>query len=237
MKKVIYFGAGLFNWQDKAFNLRLTENLEKIGYKITLPQREGFEFSELAGAFEEILQENEIPNAANHLIYFLDKGWFIPKSDFCLAKLDEPIDEGVISEINFCNMLSIPVLGYRTDVRTPYGSAENGVRGAHFFPVYDCTAFMLVHSSFSNTREEASKLEKLAKNIDLSLKKISQDSSLLTKDFSHPFAARAMHIAERLFSGIENFHSRESLKLIAERYSNAQTQELMRYALPQIINA
>lgn len=71
-KKRLYFAAGLFNWADQAFNLRLAEKLENW-YNVILPQREGFEFSKLAEAFQGLIPDNRIENAVNRTIYLLDK--------------------------------------------------------------------------------------------------------------------------------------------------------------------
>lgn len=48
MKK-IYFAGPLFNEAEKRFNLCITELLEKAGYAVFLPQRDGYEAAKLAG--------------------------------------------------------------------------------------------------------------------------------------------------------------------------------------------
>lgn len=39
----IYFAAPLFNSAERAFNLKLTHDIEKMGYEVFLPQRDGAE--------------------------------------------------------------------------------------------------------------------------------------------------------------------------------------------------
>lgn len=228
-KKRVYFAAPLFNWPDKSFNLRLTEKLEQRGYGVILPQRDGFEFAKLKEALKGILDENSIENAVNQLIYLLDKGWLLGRSDFCVACLDEPIDEGVVDEINFSKLIQIPVVGVRTDIRSPYGPAENEVRGMHFFPAYTCDKFILTNLGFTNSREEDSQLEKLAARVDLSLR--SMDSE---RNHPHPFAKKIISTAEKLFSEIPDIHSQEGLKALAGKYSLLQAY-INEQILPEII--
>ena len=40
---LIYFAGPLFSEAERAFNLRLTEQLERAGYEVFLPQRDGVE--------------------------------------------------------------------------------------------------------------------------------------------------------------------------------------------------
>ncbi len=42
MGKKVYFASPLFSQCEKDFNLKLTEILEKHGYEVFLPQRDGY---------------------------------------------------------------------------------------------------------------------------------------------------------------------------------------------------
>ena len=65
--------------------------------------------------------EHDISRATSWIIYLLDLGRFLYGSDVCIANLDEDLDPGVIVEIMFAKMMGKPVIGYRTEMRTPYG--------------------------------------------------------------------------------------------------------------------
>jgi len=234
-KIVIYNAAALFDWPNQGFNIRLTEELERIGYEVILPQRDGFEFANLLKAFEGILPEKDIPNATNRIIYFLDIGEFIGKrSNIVLARLDEPIDEGVVKEICFAKTARIPIIGYRTSITTPFGPASGETRGAHFFPPYTCDNFFLISPSFRTSTEEKSKLEQFAGGIS----SIVQDINPLARIFDYnkqipDEVEDAVRIAKTLFSGVSNIHSENSLRKIAGRY--AENIGMIEAALPQII--
>lgn len=103
---------------------------------INFPQRDGFEFGNLMRAFYNKLPSEEISPAVQKIIYLLDMGIFIPKSDIVLAILDEPLDEGMVVEISYAKMIRKLVIGIRTDVRSPYGSILEPLTGMHFFLAY-----------------------------------------------------------------------------------------------------
>src|SRR3989344_5444522 len=130
----IYPAAALFNGRETIFNSLLVEGLEKLGYKTNFPQRDGFEFGDLSKTLDGKLLDREINTAAQNIIYYLDMGVFLPKSDVILANFDEPLDEGVIVEASYATLMGKFVIGLRTDVRSPYGSLEDAFRGMHFFP-------------------------------------------------------------------------------------------------------
>ncbi len=213
----IYHAAGLFNSPDQIYNLLLTEKLENKWYKVILPQRDGFEFSKLASNLEKILPKEQVPNAVNRIIYFLDKGKFIGQdSNFCIARLDEPIDEGVVNEIDFCNMVKIPVIGFRTDVRSPYGNSNNEVCGAHFFPPYSCNKFILIPPNFRNIKQANEQLDILFLEIDHYIQ-----NNLISKSNSidkNSFAYEIISMSKNLFNRIKDLHSKQGLFEISKRY-------------------
>lgn len=63
-------------------------------------------------------------------------------SDVCLACLDEDLDPGVLVEIMFARMMGIPVIGYRTERRAPFGVTSDIHGGMHFFPYFNCDKFI-----------------------------------------------------------------------------------------------
>ncbi len=75
--QTLYFAAALFCTRESIFNIELATHLEKKGYKVNVPQREGCEFSE---ATNEIMREyfgndeKKISKANAWTIYLLDLG-------------------------------------------------------------------------------------------------------------------------------------------------------------------
>ncbi len=210
-KKRLYFAATMFDRPNLDFNLALTERLEEKDYDVFLPQRDGFEFSKLFGVFKRVftkMSDSEIENAVNRIIYFVDKGK-VANSHVCIARFDEPIDEGEVSEINFALMLDIPAIGFRTDVRTPYGSRKNEVGGMHPFPAYDCTSFIYAPSVT---------MRGLTKLLDEEIKKTSFE-------YKEPPARACETIARarKLIEGLDNLTSGDSMKEIARRYVSKQS--------------
>ena len=51
--KRVYFAAPLFSEAERAYNLKIVSILEKHGYEVFLPQRDGFLAPELEGKTEE----------------------------------------------------------------------------------------------------------------------------------------------------------------------------------------
>ncbi|MBR1487235.1 MAG: MBL fold metallo-hydrolase, partial [Synergistaceae bacterium] len=78
----IYFAGPLFCQAEKDFNLKLTEILEKHGYEVFLPQRDGFEAALLEGKTEEELTkmifEKDVSEVKKADIIFMNLDGRIP---------------------------------------------------------------------------------------------------------------------------------------------------------------
>ena len=86
--------------------------------------------------------EYETSEAKAWIIYLLDLGRFLWTADVCVANLDEPTDPGVLVEVMFAHMMGKPVLGYRTEARSPYGTLSDFTTGMHFFKFFPLDAFL-----------------------------------------------------------------------------------------------
>lgn len=227
----IYNAAGLFNAPNQLYNLLLTNRLELKGHKVILPQRDGFEFSKLSKSLEKFLSPDLVPDAVNRIIYLLDKGKFIGQdSDICIASLDEPVDEGVVDEIGYCIMNEIPIIGFRTDTRAPYGSATNEVGGAHFFPVYSCDKYIISLPNFKTVNDVETHLDNLVFEIDNSIPILLSKNKIRTVLYTKNITAWARN----LFSKINDIHSDEGLSEIAQRYS-IYKDDIKEIILPEIV--
>jgi len=221
---VIYPAAALFNGRETHFNSHLVEELEKIGYKTNFPQRDGFEFGNLAKALSGKLQQEQIGSAVQNVIYFLDMGVFVPKSDVVLANLDEPLDEGVVVESSYAKLMGKFVIGLRTDVRSPYGLSTDNFGGMHFFPAYQTHKFIPHHMTSKTPEERNEQMNSLVQRIDKTIKnaRITHVDTISEYARSNPNLQPILEGANLLFSGITNIHSEKGLEKIALRYINNQ---------------
>ncbi len=223
-KIVIYPAAALFNGRETHFNSQLVEGLEKIGYKINFPQRDGFEFGNLTKALSGKLQEDKIGSAVQNIIYFLDMGIFIPRSDVVLANLDEPLDEGVVVEASYAKLMGKFVIGLRTDIRSPYGTPMDNFGGMHFFPAYQTHQFIFHYMPSKTPEERNNQMSSLIQRIDNTIKnaKISPSDKLPEYARNNPNLQPLLEGANLLFSGIADIHSEEGLEEIVSRYIKNQ---------------
>lgn len=112
----IYFAAPLFCREEQEYNLNLTTKLEKIGFTVFLPQRDGVELKEelfTNHSEEEICQEifkldrNEIIKADVFLILLNGR---VPDEGAC-------VELGIAHENKYVNNKEKLLIGYSTDMR------------------------------------------------------------------------------------------------------------------------
>jgi nucleoside 2-deoxyribosyltransferase len=223
-KITIYPAAALFNARETHFNSMLVEGLEKLGYKTNFPQRDGFEFGDLARALSGKIRQEDLSSALQDIIYFLDMGKFIPESDVILANFDEPLDEGVVVEASYSRLMGKFVLGLRTDVRSPYGPANGDYKGMHFFPAYQSNKFIFKHMTAKNPKEREDEMNSLVQKVDLKI----QSSGISHQDVLPDYARKNPGIqfilegARLLFAGLTDLHSNQCLEEIVSRYIENQ---------------
>ena len=89
---LIYFAGPLFSQAEKQFNLSLTEKLEKKGFQVFLPQRDGVENSK--SCHKDLSKEER-----RKILFNLDKEKIL-QSDIFLFILDGRVpDEGACVEL------------------------------------------------------------------------------------------------------------------------------------------
>ncbi|MBX4210825.1 nucleoside 2-deoxyribosyltransferase [Candidatus Parcubacteria bacterium] len=213
---VIYFASALFSAREALFNKLLAEKFEAAGETILLPQRDGFEFNRLSWALEEVLSESEKSRAISIIIYLLDIGKFLPACDIVMANLDEPIDEGVVVEMVMARTLGKYVIGYRTDVRSPYGNIKDDAHGAHFFPILQCDKFLWRPPDENYGIHSITKLFGHLHTTALETMEIWQQNRGPRR---HDPITGIIERAKYLFNGIDDLHSMTGLRDIAHRYN------------------
>lgn len=107
MKKV-YFAAPLFSAGEKEFNAKITAVLEKFGYDVFLPQRDGI----LAAELDSLTAEDKVRTV-------FSKDWgALKNSDILLFVVDGRVpDEGACTELGMAYALGKRCYGIRSDVR------------------------------------------------------------------------------------------------------------------------
>ncbi|MGD0283933.1 MAG: nucleoside 2-deoxyribosyltransferase [Dissulfurispiraceae bacterium] len=222
MNTTIYFAAALFSLRELTSNIQLTEGLEDRGFRIHLPQRDGFEYSHLYKYLSDKLCGNEIDAIVQNIIYLHDMGCMMANSNIIIANLDEPIDEGVAVEISYAKLMGKYIIGYRTDIRSPYADIAEPLGGTHHFPAYQCNAFikyqMPVFRSISECEDQINLLtDKIA---DIVIKAAIPDIKIPEYVLRNPHIDRIIYCAELLFNEITDVHSQSAMQEIYKRYIN-----------------
>lgn len=193
----IYFASALFNSRETMFNLELASRLSSAdfgaGHRVLLPQRDGFEFSELGARLGSEMPQADAETAVQKIIYTLDMGGFLAKSNAVVAILDEPLDEGVLIEVSYARRLQLPVVGVRTDSRSPFGSSGDALGGIHFFAAFQCTSYIR-----AQPLADPSRIDDLARTVIASIE--SEPVREATFEMFDPLISGA---AAALFDGID----------------------------------
>ncbi|MBE6126662.1 MAG: hypothetical protein E7182_01605 [Erysipelotrichaceae bacterium] len=106
--KSIYFAAPLFSAAELEYNLKIVHILEEYGYKVFLPQRDGYLAAELTGLNEADLVKKIFARDWNE----------VQKADIFFAILDGRVpDDGTCVELGMAYAIGKPCYGFRTDSR------------------------------------------------------------------------------------------------------------------------
>lgn len=115
---LIYLAGPLFNDAEKWFNEQLTQKLERLGFDVFLPQRDGFELNDPKAKFD--------PKERADFIFKLDKDKVF-ESDILLFVLDGRVpDEGAAFELGLAyaqktlTQKPYTLIGYMTDRRVAF---------------------------------------------------------------------------------------------------------------------
>ncbi len=182
--KIVYNAAGLFNGRQSFFNIHLDKALSELGYYMITPQIHGFEFNNFDKKLSRKIS-GDVSLVHSSIIYFLDVGVYVAGCDVALANLDEPVDEGVVTEISYAKLLNKPVVGFRTDVRPGYGKLEEPLGGMHFFPAFQCDYFIKEYMPCNKVEKANVELVNLVKKIDNTIKSIRfREKSLIEQSIN-----------------------------------------------------
>jgi nucleoside 2-deoxyribosyltransferase len=224
----LYFGAALFNARETLFNSILSDRLESDGYKVYLPQRDGFEFSSLRTELEKTMSPYDAERAMKVIIYLLDVGKGVFQSDVLVANLDEPIDEGLVVEMAWARLMGIPIVGFRTDVRSPYGELGESFRGTHFFPVFFCSFFVSSFIKAATPQKSGIEMDDFYKKICSAIERCPASKAKP----QHPLVTALVARAQILFDGAEDI-SGTGLAEVVARFQKHPI--ILEHMMPEII--
>lgn len=241
-KDFIYVAAGLFNANTNMYNAYLTKNLESLGYSCYLPQRDGFEVGRFiaflntakdALGVEETSDSNLAEEVARYVPYYLDLGYFMSRSIAIVANLDDPIDTGMVVEIAYSSICNIPVIGVRTDLRSPLGNVED-VIGINPFPVEQCDCYIKAYPPTGNYDDVFKKTDFIIGKVDEKLKEwIPKKKNNMTEN-DNPIFKNLVKGAEILFSDIDDIHTQDNMIKIAQRF--AGNKEFLLSIAPELVS-
>lgn len=107
--KSVYFAGPLFSQAEKDYNLKLTKLLEERGYKVFLPQRDGFEAAQFVGKSEDELTKMIFEKDVSEIL----------KADIVFMVLDGRVpDEGACVELGIAYANNKRCYGVKTDTRS-----------------------------------------------------------------------------------------------------------------------
>jgi nucleoside 2-deoxyribosyltransferase len=114
----VYIAGPLFSDAEKAFNTKIKQVLNTLGYDSFLPQEDGI-------LVADRLRNGETPSAVFEDVYMLDINQ-LKACDALLANLDGAvIDEGTAFEIGYMKALGKPCFGLQTDSRRQLPTGNN----------------------------------------------------------------------------------------------------------------
>ncbi len=113
----IYFAGPMFSQAELAFNEAAADYLESLGHQVFLPQRSGFQMTELL--------KTMTPEEVSQLIFSTDYE-NIRKNDLFLLVLDGRVpDEGACVALGLAYASGKPCYGLKTGARCEFTTGNN----------------------------------------------------------------------------------------------------------------
>lgn len=254
MKHYVYMAAGLFNVETNLVNAYFTKVLEasfekepltrdgkELSAQCYLPQRDGFEVGKIAGFLahaKDILPPKSKLTPAEvvmYVPYYLDLGYFMSDAVAVVANLDEPIDNGLMVEISYAHLCNIPVIGLRTDLRTPLGARDN-ILSINPFIVEQCDCFIWSETPPGDYLAVVTHTDRIIQKVDEHLRKwvASPEKGNRMRASENPIFQNVIKGSELLFSDLEgDIHTPENLTKIIKIF--AEHQEFLLQITPELV--
>lgn len=253
MKNYIYMAAGLFNVETNMVNAYFTKKLEaffaknpltrdgkQIPVQCYLPQRDGFEVGKIADFIAhagKILPEGKLTasEVVMYVPYYLDLGYFMSNSVAVVANLDEPIDNGLMVEVAYAKLCNIPVIGLRTDLRTPLGQRTD-IMSINPFIIEQCDCFIWSQTPPGDLDDVMSHTDTIIEELQKRIQKWVADTSKgnQMRSSENPIFRDIIKGSDMLFSELDgDIHTEENMTRIVKSFA-ANADFLMKIA-PELV--
>ena len=132
----VYVAGPLFNFSERAAQLKLAHLLESNGFQTFLPQRDGLEMARLKPYLLKLLNGNEERQTQllNAAVACLDIYQVVMRCGSFVGNLNGAVlDDGTVAELVYASMAGRPTLFYRDDARMQIAGTTNPLvtAGAH----------------------------------------------------------------------------------------------------------
>ena len=123
----IYCAGPLFNEPEKEEMAAIAAQLESAGHETFLPQRDGFELSEVGRELDALQMDSiDIDDLLHRAIFCLDVYKLLGWSEAVVANLNGRVpDEGTVVEAALAWHARMPIVLYKNDARAPFRGADN----------------------------------------------------------------------------------------------------------------
>lgn len=232
----------------------LTINGEAVDAQCYLPQRDGFETGKIAsflahaktvlnpdgeedgGAMAAGSGKLTAGEVVMYTPYYLDLGYFMSNAVAVIANLDEPIDVGLVVEISYARLCNIPVIGIRTDLRTPLGKPSE-ILSINPFVVEQCDCFLWAETPRGNFSDVLAATDKIYEETDKQLRKLIDlaDKGNEMRRSANPIFKNIVEGSDFLFSNLKgDFHSKDNMTKIVKNFD--EHKDFLREIAPQLIS-
>ncbi len=216
--------------QKTSFNGRLATRLEQEGFKVFYHPSDGFSPEDLKQKLKEKgLPEDKIVPAVDSIRYHYHMGIMIPKTDIFLVPLNEPITSDIDVRTRYARTTDRFLVAYKTDLQDET-NLDGLSKSISPYLLYEFrpristsgkrTNSLVYVSSKGETEEEIKSITEFLKQ---KTNRIPQNMPIPDYAKQNPNLTEVLHNAQkRLFRGIKDIHSPESLEEIAKRFVESQ---------------
>ena len=140
----IYCAGPLFNEPEKEEMAAIAAKLESAGHETFLPQRDGFELSEVGRELDALQMDSvDVDDLLHRAIFCLDVYKLLGWSEAVVANLNGRVpDEGTVVEAALAWHAHMPIVLYKNDARAPFRGDDN--------PMLSCLTDLRVVSAIAD---------------------------------------------------------------------------------------
>jgi nucleoside 2-deoxyribosyltransferase len=122
----IYCAGPLFNRKEKEEMQEIADSLESGGFRVFLPHRDGFEFSNLSSTFQRMgVAQEKATQILNKAIFTLDVFQVLDSDGLVLNMNGRVPDEGAMVEAGIAWNAGKSIVIYKSDTRTLLNGNDN----------------------------------------------------------------------------------------------------------------